>query len=87
MSVASVHTISPLASLTVSSDSSDGGFSAILIALAVVGVIAVIALLGRSQATVVVVEKPAASMFGIVVIALALGILYFAWFAPSAGLT
>jgi len=84
--VASVHTMTPIASLTASSDSSDGGSAFIFIALAVIAVIWVVSLIGRSGATVVVVEKPAGSFLGFALIALALGILYFVYIAPSTGL-
>jgi hypothetical protein len=85
--VASVHSIAPLASLTASSDSSGGGSGLILIALAVIVALWVVSLIGRSNATVVVVEKPAGSILGFALIALALGILYFAYIAPSTGIS
>lgn len=84
---ASFHSIAPVASLTASSDSSSGGSSLLIIALAVVAVIWIISLLGGSGATVVVVEKPAGSVLGFALIAVALGILYFVYIAPSTGLS
>jgi hypothetical protein len=85
--VASVHSLAPVASLTASSSSSDGGPSLLLIALIVLVAIWVVSFVGRSASTVVVVEKPAGSFLGFALIALALGILYFVYIAPSSGLT
>ncbi|HST82319.1 MAG TPA: hypothetical protein VLL08_11335 [Kineosporiaceae bacterium] len=87
MFVASVHSLAPIASLTASSSSSDGGPSLLLIALVVIVAIWVVSFVGRSASTVVVVEKPAGSFLGFALIALALGILYFVYIAPSSGLT
>jgi len=83
--VASVHSIAPVASLTASSNGSDGGSSFLIIALVVIGAIWVVSLIGGSAATVVVVEKPAGSILGFALIALALGILYFVYIAPGSG--
>jgi len=82
--VASVHSLSPVASLTASSDSSGGG-SLLVIALIVIAGIWIVSLLGGSSPTVVVVERPTGSVFGFVLIAVALGILYFAYIAPGSG--
>jgi hypothetical protein len=79
------HSSAPLASLTASSDSSDGGSSLIVIALIAVAVAWVVSLLGSTANTVVVVEKPAGSFLGFVLIAVALGVLYFLYIAPATG--
>jgi hypothetical protein len=83
--ITSVHSLAPVASLTASSDSSDSGTSLIFIAFAVIVGIWIVSLIGGSGATVVVVEKPAGSIFGFALIALALGILYFVYIAPGGG--
>ena len=83
--VASVHNIAPVASLTASSNGSDGGSSFLVIALVVIAAIWIVSLIGGSAATVVVVEKPAGSILGFALIALALGILYFVYIAPGSG--
>jgi hypothetical protein len=83
--VAYLNSSAPLASLTASSDSSDSGPSLIVIALIALGVAWVITLLGSTANTVVVVEKPAGSFLGFLLIALALGILYFLYIAPATG--
>jgi hypothetical protein len=83
MSVASFHSLAPHAALTASSDNSDGGSILIVIALGVLALIWIVTLIGGSGATVVVVEKPAFSFLGLALIALALGILYFAYIAPG----
>ena len=85
--VASIHSLSPVASLTASSGNSGGGSTLVLIALAVLAGIWIISLIGGSGATVVVVEKPAGSILGFALIALALGILYFAYIAPASGVS
>ncbi len=79
-----IHSLVPTASLTAGSNSSDGGSFLIFIALAAVAVLWIVSLAGKSGATVVVVEKPAYSIFGVALIALALGILYFA-VVPGSG--
>lgn len=84
---ANIHSLSPAASLTASSGHSGGGTTLILIALAVLAGIWIISLIGNSGATVVVVEKPAGSILGFALIALALGILFFAYLAPASGIS
>ena len=84
---ASFDTLAPVASLTASSQSSDGGSSLLVIAVVVIAAIWLVSLLGGSGATVVVVEKPAGSILGFALIALALGILYFAYIAPASGVS
>ena len=81
----SVHSIAPVASLTASSSDSGGGSSLLVIALVVIAAIWIVSLLGGSGATVVVVEKPVGSIFGFMLIAIALGILYFVYIAPGSG--
>ena len=86
--IGATHASQPIASLIAGSESSDGGSSITFIVLVVMAAILVISLIGRSASTVVVVEKPAAgSVLGFALIALALGILYFVYIAPSSGLT
>ncbi len=84
--IASVHSLAPVASLTASSNSSAGGSSVLFIFLAAIVAIWVISLIGRAGSTVVVVERPTGSLLGFGLIALALGILYFVYIAPSSGL-
>lgn len=85
--VASVHSFAPVASLTASSSSSDGGSTLLVLALILIAAVWIVSLIGRSGSTVVVVDdKPAGSFLGFVLIALALGILYFAVVGPSTGL-
>lgn len=60
-----IHSLVPTASLTAGSNSSDGGSFLIFIALAAVAVLWIVSLAGKSGATVVVVEKPAYSIFGV----------------------
>jgi hypothetical protein len=85
--VTSVHSIAPVASLTASSSSSGGGSSLLIIALVVIVGVWAVSFIGRSTSTVVVVQKPVGSFLGFALIAVALGILYFVYIAPSSGLT
>jgi hypothetical protein len=85
--VTSVHSIAPVTSLTASSSSSDGGSPLLFIALIAIVAVWVVSFIGRSASTVVVVEKPAGSVLGFALIAVALGILYFVYIAPSSGIT
>lgn len=82
MSVSSIYSLAPPASLTTAGSSSDGGPSVLMITLLVLGGIFVFSFLSPG-ATVVVVEKPAGSLPGFALIALALGILYFGFIAPG----
>ena len=83
----SFQNLAPAASLTATSDHSDGGTTVLVIALIAIAAVLGVSLLGRSNSTVVVVDKPAASVGGFVLIALALGIVYFGYLGPAVGLT
>jgi hypothetical protein len=90
MSVAQSYAQVPHATLLASSDGSGASpFSALVIVAAVIGLVVVFSLVGSvARPTVVVVEKPlnlVGSAIGIVVIAIALGIIYFTFIAPGSG--
>jgi len=83
----SFQSLAPTASLTASSDSSGGGATVIVIALIAIAAVLGVALVGHSNSTVQAVDKPAVSVGGFVLIALALGIVYFGYLGPAVGLT
>jgi hypothetical protein len=77
---------SPIASRTASSVDADGGGPPILLILVlVVGAVWLVSFLARSEVpTVVVVQKEAGSFWGLALVGLALGIVWF-WIAPGSG--